>query len=62
MNKQPKYIAKTTTQNGNKTYFHHVGAAWKNKDGSLYIKLHSVPVSGEILLFQPKDKSEEAGE
>lgn len=62
MNKQPKFIAKTTTQSGDKTYFHTVGAAWENKDGSLFIKLHATPVSGEILLFQPKAKPEEAGE
>jgi hypothetical protein len=36
------------------SFWDRVGVAWSNKDGGFTIQLHSVPLSGRIVLTKPK--------
>ena len=52
--KRPDLIAYTVTGNDDNAYFHRIGAAWANKKGGYGIRLHALPVNGEIVLLPPK--------
>lgn len=53
--KRPDYRAFVSRQNGDKTYYTEVGAAWNVASDGISIKLHALPVGGELVLFPPKD-------
>ena len=53
--KQPQLHAFTVTKSGEKSYFHRIGAAWANSKGGFLLKLHALPVSGEVVLLPPKE-------
>jgi len=55
---KPDLKAFVVTNNGDKDFYHEIGAAWKNKAGGYGIKLTSLPINGEIVLFPPKEKTE----
>lgn len=55
--KRPELIAYTVTQSGEENRFHRIGAAWENRKGGYKIKLHAMPLDGEILLLPPKDSA-----
>lgn len=38
-----------------KTYYNRVGAAWNVAADGVSIKLFALPLSGELILFPPKD-------
>jgi hypothetical protein len=58
---QPALIAYSVRENGEKSFFTRIGAAWPNKTGGYGIKLDALPVNGEIVLFPPKeDDNQEA--
>lgn len=56
--KQPDLIAYSVTGSGEKSYFHRIGAAWANSKGGYGIKLHALPVDGEIVLLPPRTDDE----
>ena len=58
-NNAPSMIAYQVDQVGENSFFHRVGAAWKNKAGGYQIKLSAIPVNGEIVLLPPKEKEGE---
>lgn len=58
------YLRVTTPVEGTdgKTRFHNVGVAFPQRDGSkskMKIKLHSFPINGELVLFEPKDADDD---
>ena len=56
--KLPSHIAYSIEQGGDdKNHWHRIGAAWPNKDGSLSLKLNSLPVDGRVNL-QIRDEVE----
>jgi hypothetical protein len=61
-NKKPSFIAfqitetKTTNDKGEPiNFWNRVGAAWVNRDGSINIQLHSMPLDGKIQLREPRE-------
>ena len=59
---QPALMAYTVSQSGETAHFHRIGAAWKNSKGGYGIRLHALPLSGEIVLLPPRDDAPESGE
>jgi hypothetical protein len=59
--KQPELIAYAVSEKGDKTFYHRIGAGWKNKKGYKVI-LEAFPVKGELLLFPPRDPEGEREE
>jgi len=57
-NSKMKIAYVITTRNGKK-FWNRVGAAFVNNDGSLNVKLESLPVSGEIQIrdYVPKEEA-----
>ena len=53
--KRPELIAYTVTESGGENRYHRIGAAWQNSKGGYKIKLHALPLDGDILLLPPKD-------
>ncbi len=58
-----KYYRVTTPVEGKdgKTRFNNCGVAFPSKDGQNYVmklELHSLPVNGELVLFEPKSEEE----
>lgn len=52
------YIATVPVESNGKTYFNRVGVAFLQREGSksfMKIMLSAVPLSGELVLFEPKD-------
>jgi len=47
------------TQRGEKKYWNRVGVAFLNSDGSINVKLESLPVAGEFQIrdYVPRDES-----
>ncbi|MEZ5551526.1 MAG: hypothetical protein R3E82_11595 [Pseudomonadales bacterium] len=56
----PALIAYHVTENGDKTFWTRVGAAWPNKKGGFQVRLEAVPVNGELVLLPPRAKDEDA--
>jgi len=54
-NTQPDLKAFAVTNNGDKSFFTEIGAAWKNTKGGYHIKLNALPVTAEIILLPPKE-------
>jgi hypothetical protein len=46
------------TQRGDKKYWNRIGAAFLNSDGSINVKLESLPVAGELQIrdYVPKEE------
>ncbi|NMQ21295.1 hypothetical protein E4P82_20075 [Candidatus Competibacter phosphatis] len=53
--KRPELIAYTVTESGGENRYHRIGAAWQNSKGGYKIRLHALPLDGDILLLPPKD-------
>lgn len=61
------YLRVTTPVEGSdgKTRFHNVGVAFPQREGSrskMKIKLHSLPINGELVLFEPNAGEDEGGD
>jgi len=55
----PDLIAYTVTKpEGGKPRFHSIGAAWANSKGGYGIRLHALPLDGEIVLLPPSQQDE----
>ena len=39
------------------SYWDRIGVAWSNRDGGFTVQLHSVPLSGRIVLTKPKQSN-----
>jgi hypothetical protein len=58
MAKRPDYEAFVSQKNGDKNFYTRVGAAWAVSSGGISIKLHCLPVDGNLVLFPPKPADE----
>lgn len=56
--KHPDLIAYTVTEGSEKSHFHRIGAAWANSKGGYGLRLHALPVNGEIVLLPPRGDDE----
>ncbi len=57
-NKKPEFQVFVTTGKSGEEFYHNIGAAWKvDKDG-LSIKLSSLPINGEMVIFPSKEKKD----
>ncbi len=55
--RQPEMIAFVVTGSTNgKNRWRDIGAAWRNKDASLTVKLTALPVNGELVL-RPREEA-----
>ena len=52
---QPDLIAYAVSGNGEKSYYHRIGAAWRNSKGGAKVILEAYPVNGELLLLPPRE-------
>lgn len=59
-NTKPDLIAFVTTQakGAEKPFYHEIGAAWAIKNGGYSVKLHALPLGGELVFFPPKETSQ----
>ncbi len=46
---------------GKKPFWATIGSAWTNKDGSMTIRLDSLPLDGEIVVRTRKERDEDGG-
>jgi hypothetical protein len=54
--KKPAYEVFVSDKNGDKTYYHRVGAAWEVAKGGISIKLvPGIALTGDFVLFPPKE-------
>lgn len=58
--KKPDMRVYTATESNGKSFFHEIGAAWANSKNGYNVRLHSLPVNGELILFPPKAKKDKA--
>ena len=58
--KLPTHIAKVRHGYGKKATYERIGVAWRNDDGSLYLKLSGTQVVSALTLYELKDKEEAA--
>ena len=58
-NSKPTLKAFVVTESGDgKSFFNEIGAAWANSKGGYSLRLHALPVTGEIVLLPPKEKED----
>jgi len=50
--KKPTYVAKVRHGKGKDATYERVGVAWKNENGSFYIKLHGTQVISAFTLYE----------
>lgn len=56
------YTVIESRREGDRNYWHRVGSAWKNRDGSLSIKLNSLPMNGELIVKKPRPRDDSDGD
>ena len=55
MSKRPDYHVFVSEKNGGSTFYTRVGAAWLVAKEGISIKLQALPLTGELVLFPPKE-------
>jgi hypothetical protein len=58
--KLPTHIAKVRHGFGKKATYERIGVAWRNDDGSLYVKLSGTQVVSALTLYELEDNKEDA--
>lgn len=51
-----RYELFTVTEHKDKRYWHKLGVAFENRDGSFSLKLFGLPVDGELQMREWEDK------
>lgn len=54
--KKPDYRVYVTRDNNGKTFYNPIEAAWKVGNDGISIRLDALPVSGECVLFPPREE------
>lgn len=54
--KLPTHVAKVRHGYGKKATYERIGVAWRNDDGSLYLKLSGTQVVSALTLYELEDK------
>jgi hypothetical protein len=57
--KRQRLVAWTVTVNGENEFWHPIGSAFKNNDGSLTVRLHALPLDGKVIIRKPRPKDGE---
>ena len=58
-NSKPTLKAFVVSESGDgKSFFNEIGAAWANSKGGFNLRLHALPVNGEIVLLPPTEKED----
>ena len=60
--KMPTHVAKVRHGYGKKATYERIGVAWRNDDGSLYVKLSGTQVVSALTLYELEDKEDAAAE
>lgn len=55
-NRKPDYRVMVSRKNGDKTHYQEIGAGWNVAKDGISIKLNSLPINGEAVLFPRTDK------
>ncbi|RII75628.1 hypothetical protein [Pseudomonas monteilii] len=50
--RKPGFVAKTRKGTGEQAVYERIGVAWKNADGSFYIKLAGTQVVSDFMLYE----------
>ncbi len=58
--KLPTHVAKVRHGFGKKATYERIGVAWRNDDGSLYVKLSGTQVVSALTLYELEDNKEDA--
>lgn len=58
--KLPTHVAKVRHGYGKKATYERIGVAWRNDDGSLYVKLSGTQVVSALTLYELEDNKEDA--
>jgi hypothetical protein len=58
--KLPTHVAKVRHGYGKKATYERIGVAWRNDDGSLYVKLSGTQVASALTLYELEDNTQEA--
>lgn len=56
--KLPTHVAKVRHGFGKKATYERIGVAWRNDDGSLYVKLSGTQVVSALTLYELEDKDQ----
>ena len=56
--KLPTHVAKVRHGYGKKATYERIGVAWRNDDGSLYVKLSGTQVVSALTLYELEDKDQ----
>ena len=54
--KLPTHVAKVRHGYGKKATYERIGVAWRNEDGSLYLKLSGTQVVSALTLYELEDR------
>ena len=60
--KLPTHVAKVRHGYGKKATYERIGVAWRNDDGSLYVKLAGTQMVSALTLYELEDKSDAAAD
>lgn len=53
--KSPTHTAYVVRKVGEKSFWDRIGSAWENADGNGFtLRLHAIPLTGEIVIRKPK--------
>ena len=55
---KPDYSVSVSHQNGGKTHYTTVGAAWNVAKGGISVKLQALPADGSLVLFPYREKAD----
>ena len=53
--KRPDFSVFVSRKSGDKTFYTRIGSAWHVGENGISIRLDALPVSGECVMFPPKD-------
>ena len=60
--KLPTHVAKVRHGYGKKATYERIGVAWRNDDGSLYVKLAGTQVVSALTLYELEENKEAAAD
>ena len=59
--KKPGFVAKVRKGSGENAVYERIGVAWKNADGSFYVKLAGTQVVSDFMLYEI-ESTDQSGE
>lgn len=59
--KKPDYAVYVTRENNGETFYTRIGSAWRVRNDGISLRLDALPVTGEAVLFPPREREQEDG-